>query len=58
MPWRAEKRGKGWVIVRSDTGEVAGHSKTEAEARASVRARYANTSAEVDEAVRRVKRQK
>lgn len=55
MPWSAQKRGNGWVIVRSDTGEVVGHSKTEAEAKASVRARYANTGAEVDEAVRRVK---
>lgn len=45
MPWKAKKnpRGKGWLIVRSDTGEVVGHSASKAQAQASVRARYANT---------------
>ncbi len=42
MPWRAEKRGDRWAIVRADTGEVVGWSESEAKAKASVRARYAN----------------
>lgn len=41
MPYGVRKSGNEWLIVRSDTGEVVGHSKTEANAKASVRARYA-----------------
>ena len=40
MPW--ESIGK--TIKRSDTGTVVGHSKTAAAAKASVRARYANSN--------------
>ncbi len=45
MPWATKKNpnGKGWLIIRSDTGEVVGHSDSAAKAKASVRARYANT---------------
>lgn len=44
MPWIVRKsKGKGYDIVKSDTGEKVGHSDTMAKARASVRARYANT---------------
>ena len=42
MPWKAVKRGNKWVIIRSDTGKVVGTSDSEAKAKASVRARYAN----------------
>lgn len=44
MPWHVEKRSgdRPWKIVKDD-GTVVGSSKTEAEAKASVRARYANT---------------
>lgn len=43
MPWKTEKRDGKWVIVRSDTGKVVGHSDSKEKAQASVRARYANT---------------
>ena len=46
MPWKAVKRNGKWVIIRSDTGKVVGHSASEAKAKASVRARYANTKGE------------
>jgi len=46
MPWRAIKRGKKAVIIRADTGKVVGHSSNLAKAKASVRARYANTKGE------------
>ncbi len=47
MPWAVKKsKGKGWDIVRSDTGEVVGHSDTVEKAKASVRARYANSGPE------------
>jgi len=46
MPWKVEKRGGRWAIVRSDTGKVVGYSTSEAKARASVRARYAATAGE------------
>ena len=39
MPWKAV----GTKIIKADTGEVVGHSATPAKAKASVRARYANT---------------
>lgn len=41
-PWKVEKSGSGYVIKRSDTGKVVGHSKTKAKAVASLRARYAS----------------
>lgn len=47
MPWKAI----GKKIVRSDTGKVVGHSKTNAMAKASVRARYANTKGEFGKAL-------
>ena len=44
MPWKTKKAsGGGYDIVKSDSGEVVGHSETKAKAEASVRARYANT---------------
>lgn len=44
MPWKiGRKTGKGWQIVRSDTGQVVGYSKTRKKAGAAVRARYAAT---------------
>ena len=45
MPWKVKKGtgAKPWKIVRADTGEIVGSSKTKAKADASVRARYANT---------------
>ena len=43
MPWRAIKSKKGADIIRSDTGKVVGHSSSLSKAKASVRARYANT---------------
>ncbi len=47
MPWSIKKsKGKGWDIIRADTGEVVGHSDTIDKAKASVRARYANTKDE------------
>jgi hypothetical protein len=42
MPWTVKKQGKGWAIVKSDTGKVVGHSTSKKKAQASVRARYAN----------------
>lgn len=42
MPWKVKRAGEGYDIVKSDTGEVVGHSDTKAKAEASVRARYAN----------------
>jgi len=44
MPYRVEKKGKSgrlWKILRADTGEEVGSSKSKAKAEASVRARYA-----------------
>lgn len=46
MPWSVQKQGERWAIVRSDTGEVVGHSDSKEMALASVRARYANTTNE------------
>lgn len=47
MPWSVKKsKGKGWDIIKSDTGEVVGHSDTIEKAKASVRARYAATEGE------------
>ena len=46
MPWGVKKQGKGYAIIRKDTGKVVGHSTTKAKAQASVRARYANTKYE------------
>lgn len=46
MPWDVRKQGKRWAIVKSDTGEVVGHADTEAQAMASVRARYASMKGE------------
>jgi len=56
MPWAVKKDGKRWAIVRSDTGEVVGHSATKAMAEAAVRARYANVEGEVEEAHRRAQK--
>ena len=43
MPWRTRKRpGGGYDIVKSDTGEVVGHSGTKEKAEASIMARYKN----------------
>lgn len=42
MPWKVEKSGDGYVVKRSDTGKVVGHSKTKKKAVASLRARYAS----------------
>jgi len=40
-PWKTEPDGKGgWLIKRSDTGKVVGHSKSKKKAQASIRARY------------------
>jgi hypothetical protein len=44
MPWKVgRKTAKGWEILRADTGQVVGYSKTRELAAASVRARYANS---------------
>ena len=44
MPWRVGKNTKrGWQIIRSDTGQIVGYSKTRGKAAAAVRARYAAT---------------
>jgi hypothetical protein len=42
MPWSTKKQGNKWVIIRSDTGQVVGHSDSKANAEASIRARYAS----------------
>jgi hypothetical protein len=42
MPWKAV----GNKIMRADTGKVVGRSSSPAKAKASVRARYANTKGE------------
>jgi hypothetical protein len=39
MPFHIEKSDSKWLIVRSDTGEVVGHSDTLAKAKASIRYR-------------------
>jgi hypothetical protein len=45
-PWKVGKRtSKGYPIIKPDTGEVVGYSKTKAKALASVQARYANYKA-------------
>ena len=44
MPYKIEKRGNSlrpFKIIKKDTGEVVGSSKTKSDAQASVRARYA-----------------
>jgi hypothetical protein len=46
MPWKAIKRNGKAVIVKADTGKVVGHSTSMEKAKASVRARYANTKGE------------
>lgn len=44
MPWHVGKKTKkGWPILRSDTREVVGYSKTKQKAEASVRIRYEKT---------------
>jgi hypothetical protein len=46
MPWHVGKKTlKGWPIVRSDTGEVVGYSKSKWKAEASVRIRYQRLTA-------------
>ena len=44
MPWKLGKHvaGKGWEILRADTGEVKGYSDSKEKAMASIRARYAH----------------
>lgn len=43
MPWATKKaKGDGYDVVRKDTGKKVGHSDSQAKAKASVRARYAN----------------
>ncbi len=42
MPWKVKKDKKGYAIIKSDTGEVVGHSATREKAEKSVKARYAN----------------
>lgn len=44
MPYRIQKLGgeKPWKIIKKDTGEIVGSSKTKKDAQASIRARYAN----------------
>lgn len=47
MPWRIKKVGSGerpYKIIREATGKVVGSSKTLAQAKASLRARYASES--------------
>jgi len=45
MPWHVGKRTKkGYPIVKTNTGEIVGYSKTRAMAIRAVRARYANSS--------------
>lgn len=64
MPWTVRKRRgvRPWKIVRSDTGEVVGSSTSEAKAKASVAARYANTPGweyeTIDHATRAARRAK
>ena len=43
MPWHVEKRGgkRPYKIIRTSTGEVVGSSTSEANAKASIRARFA-----------------
>lgn len=43
MPWKVGRKDKhGYQIVKSDTGEVVGHSSTKDLAEKAVKARYAN----------------
>jgi hypothetical protein len=39
MPYTARKQGRRWAIVRTDTGKVAGYSRSKAKAQASARIR-------------------
>lgn len=49
MPWKVKKGpGKKWLIIKTTTGEVVGHSDSKEQAQASIRARYANTKQEWD----------
>jgi len=44
MPWAVGKQTKqGYPIKKKKTGEVVGYSKTKDKAKASIRARYANS---------------
>lgn len=44
MPWSVGKRTeKGWPIIKDSTGEIVGYSNSKEEAKAAVRARYANS---------------
>ena len=47
MPWKLGRHveGKGWEILRADTGEVKGYSASKESAMASIRARYAHMPA-------------
>ncbi len=50
MPWHVgEKTAKGWPILRTDSGEIVGYSKTKWKALASVRIRYQKTYGYVPE---------
>jgi hypothetical protein len=42
MPWRVERRGSQWVVVKEATGEVVGRHGSREEAEAHRRALYAN----------------
>jgi hypothetical protein len=44
MPYKIEKRSgkRPWKIIKKSTGKVIGSSKTKENAKASIRARYAN----------------
>lgn len=44
MPWKAVRRNGKAVIIKTSTGKVVGHSSSMADAKASVRARYASES--------------
>ena len=53
MPWHVgDKTDRGWPILRTDTGEVVGYSKTRWKAEASVRIRYQKTYGYVPEEAR------
>ena len=42
MPWKTEKRGSKWAVVKMDTGETVAIHDTEADAAAQVKALHAN----------------
>lgn len=55
MPWRVEKRGGEYVVVKEATGEVVGRHDSEAKAQAQKRALYANVNEDMNTRIRRTR---